>query len=62
MKIRNRIDNNYLKHYSVFTFFETYICPPKSFELMVITNEPTHTTTNTSANCGPPSLLLSATL
>ena len=35
----------------------TYICPPSNFELTVTTKAPTQTTTNTSANCGPPSWL-----
>lgn len=38
----------------------TYIFPPNSLELIVTIAAPIHTSTNTSANSGPPSLVLSA--
>lgn len=34
---------------------DTYMLPPRSFELSVIVTAPNQTTTKTSANCGPPS-------
>lgn len=34
---------------------DTYMFPPRSFELSVIVTAPNQTTTKTSANCGPPS-------
>lgn len=44
------------------TVISTYMLPPRSLELSVTTADPIHTITNTSANCGPPSLMRSSEL